>query len=77
MPHVLDTTKKIIDFVESQSIFIEHVYISEVHSGGFSFRIKVPIWYKYFFKWWLVYIIKKRMEPRMIVGVTFDYEFYT
>lgn len=72
----LDTTKKIIEFVENLSVFIEHVYISEVHAGGFSFKVKIPVWYQKLFGWYLKQKIKKRVGDRMLVGITFDFKFY-
>lgn len=72
----LDTSKKIIEFVESLSVFIEHVYILEVHNGGFTFMVKIPIWFQKTFGWWLRRKIKKRVGERMLLGVTFDFEFY-
>jgi hypothetical protein len=76
-PHILDTSKQVIDFLESISIFIEHVHITEVHSGGFSFCVKVPIWYKYLFGWWLRMKVKKEFPSRLPIGITFDFKLHT
>ncbi len=72
----LDTTKKIIEFVENLSVFIEHVYISEVHEGGFTFKVKIPSWYQFMFGWWLKRKIYKQVNKRMLLGVAFDFKFY-
>jgi len=72
----LDTAKKIIEFVENLSVFIEHVYISEVHAGGFSFNVKVPVWYHKTLGWWLKKRINKKVGERMLLGVTFDFKIY-
>lgn len=72
----LDTSKKIIEFVENLSVFIEHVYISEVHTGGFSFMVKIPVWFQKTLGWWLRRRIKNKVGDKMLLGVTFDFEFY-
>lgn len=74
---IFTKTKQIIDFVESLSIFVEHVHITEVHDGGFSFRVKVPFWYKKLFGWWIKMRIKNKLGPKIPHPIKFEFEIHT
>jgi len=77
MPLVLDTTVKIIRYVENLSTFIDNVTIVAVHDGGFSFKVKVPRWYKIIFSKILRKHIQKKLTEKIVPGVKFDFVFYS
>jgi hypothetical protein len=75
--HLLDTTAKIIKFIDGLSYFIDVVKITEVYPGGFSFKVRVPFWYKILFGWHLRRTIQREMKSRMIIGVDFKFVIYS
>lgn len=75
--HTLSTTKQILGFLESLSVFIEHVYITDVSSIGFKFCVKVPLWYKLIFGWWIKNKINKELKSRLPLSISFDFNLHT
>lgn len=73
----LETSIQIIRFLEGLSYFIDHVHITEVYHGGFSFKVKVPFWYKISFGWRLRRIIQKRLSERMYSSLSFKFTIYS
>lgn len=76
-PQLLDTSKKITSYVESLSFFIDGARITAVYPGGFSFKVKVPRWFKIIFSRVLRKEIQKKVSERMIIGVSFDFIIYS
>lgn len=69
----LETSNQIIKYILSLSDFIEYVKIIEVHKGHFTFAVKVPLWYKFFFGRMLRKSIEKNLKERMFSGVSFEF----
>lgn len=75
--HTLQTASQIISYIEELSYFIDRVYIREVHTGGFSFMVRVPMWYKLFFGRMLRKTIQENLQKRLYVGVEFQFNIYS
>jgi hypothetical protein len=73
----LETSAQIIRFVEHLSHFIDEVKITEVYSGGFSFKVKVPMWIRPIYGWRLRQIIQREMDKHMLLGVDFKFKLYS
>ncbi len=77
MSFTLDTSAKIIKHVKGLSSFIKDVKIVGVYPAGFYFRVKVPIWYKFFLSKLLYKKIKEELKARMLLGIEFEFEIYS
>jgi hypothetical protein len=73
----LETSVQIIRFIQGLSYFIDHVKIIEVYQGGFSFKVRVPLWYKLSLGWILKKTIQKKLKERLIAGVCFKFDIYS
>lgn len=77
MAFILDTSAKIVRYVEGLSAFIDGVTIVAVYSDGFSFKVRVPRWYKIIFSKTLRNYIQKKVSEKLVPGVKFDFTFYS
>ena len=77
MPHkrVLYTTKEILDFVKSLSYFIEWVRIVKIEGAKFYFEVKIPLWYRWTFGYFLRKKIEKELGYRVPIGISFEFKF--
>ena len=73
----LETAFQIIRFLEGLSYFIDRVTITEVYYGGFSFKVKVPLWYKITLGWKLRKIIQEKLNERMYSSLSFKFKIYS
>ena len=74
MPYKLDTTEKIVRFIENLAHYIESVTITDIEGNRFFFVVTVPMWYKLSFGYFLKKKIRKELTARMFIGVEFDFE---
>ena len=74
MPVTLSTSAQIIKYIKGLSIVIDNVKIIDVYPGGFSFEVKVPFWYKLFFKKSLRNNIQKKLSARISAGIIFEFK---
>lgn len=74
MPNKLDTTEKIVRFVENLAYHIESVTITDIEGNRFFFVVVVPMWYKIIFGYFLKKKIRKELAARMFVEFEFELE---
>lgn len=74
---LLDNTDKIIRYLEGLSHFIEEVHITKVEGWKFHFKVKLPLWFKFAFGWFVEREIKRLLTPRLPVGVNFEFKLYS
>ena len=77
MPYRLETSSQIIRFIENLDHYIEYVKIDEVSRHEFHFMVKVPLWYKIVFGYFLRKKIQIEVSKRMLIGVGFKFDLYS
>lgn len=74
---ILDTTNKIVRYLEGLSYFIDEVRITKVENWSFTFRVKLPLWFKFLLGWFVRMEIERKLKQRIPAGITFKFELYS